>query len=167
MAWLPSLYKARGVPLKQPVCAICVDRTRGATQAVHLTHGVSVYLCSGHASEEFRRRNAGRDFVLTLMRLWQAHGCLTAPRHRALDAHLVALRQGTEKRAGTRPWPGSYAWAALRAEAEALFSRGAEPRRTIAELRGRHARGPAQPPATRTMQRWHAEQRWLLRPRAP
>src|SRR5262245_18278086 len=31
MPWMspPTLYKARQVPTKQPVCAICVDRTRG------------------------------------------------------------------------------------------------------------------------------------------
>ena len=36
MPWTspPTLYKARNVPTKQPVCAICVDRTRGRTQRV-------------------------------------------------------------------------------------------------------------------------------------
>jgi len=166
MAWLPSLYKARGVPLKQAVCAICVERTRGKTQAVYLAYGVQVHLCAGHASEEFRRRNAGRDFALTLMRLWQAHGCLTAPRHRALEAHLAALRHGPAG-ANARPRPGSYAWSALRAEAEGLFARGAAPGRTISELRRRHEGGDATPPTVRTMQRWHSEHRWLLRPRGP
>ena len=81
MAWLPTLYKARGVPLKSPVCAICLDRTRGKTRQVQLGYGVSVWLCVAHASPEFMSENAGRDFVLTLQRLWQACGCLTAPRN--------------------------------------------------------------------------------------
>ena len=166
MAWLPSLYKARGVPLKQAVCAICVERTRGRTQVVHLAHGVQVHLCEGHAGEDFRRRNAGRDFVLTLMRLWQAHGCMTVPRQRALDAHLAALRHGRARSAG-RSRPGSYAWPTLRTEAERMFAGGAEPGRAIRDLRHRHEKGVARPPTVRTMRRWHAEHRWLSRPRAP
>jgi len=47
--WMPTLYKARGVPVKRPVCAICVERTRGATRRVELGYGVSVWLCEGHA----------------------------------------------------------------------------------------------------------------------
>src|SRR6185312_9301751 len=47
MPWMspPTLYKARQVPTKRPVCAICVDRTRGKTQRLQLTHRVSVWLC--------------------------------------------------------------------------------------------------------------------------
>ena len=51
--YLPTLYKARRVPTKQPVCAICVDRTRAKTQRLTLTHGVAVWLCAPHASVEF------------------------------------------------------------------------------------------------------------------
>ena len=42
MPWtpLPTLYKARDVPTKQPVCAICVDRTRGKTHKLRLTNRV-------------------------------------------------------------------------------------------------------------------------------
>jgi hypothetical protein len=52
--YLPTLYKARRVPTKQAVCAICADRTRGRTQELVMGYGVSVWLCAGHASREFR-----------------------------------------------------------------------------------------------------------------
>ena len=45
--YLPTLYKARGLPTKQPVCAICVERTRETTQRVALGYGVGVWLVSG------------------------------------------------------------------------------------------------------------------------
>lgn len=82
--WGATLYKARGVPTKQPVCAICVERTRGRTTRINLGYGVHVCLCEYHSAAEFQRRRGGRDFVLTLQRLWESHGCLTANRHRAL-----------------------------------------------------------------------------------
>jgi hypothetical protein len=163
-----TLYKARGMSVKRPVCAICVDRTRGLTQEVRLSHGVTVWLCRAHASHEFQRRRSGRDFVLTLHRLWQAHGCLTAPRRKALDAHLAALAPRP-----ARSRPGSYAWPALRRRAEAEFAGGRPPLGVIVRLRAMHAGGPAAPPSTRTMLRWHHERRWLeaaatpSRPRSP
>ena len=119
-AYLPTLYKARRVPTKQVVCAICVERTRGKTRAVELGYGVAVHLCQGHASHEFQTQRNGRDFVLTLERLWKAHGCLTVARSNALRRHL-AMCSGAE----ARPRPGSYAWPALRREAEAAFAAGA------------------------------------------
>src|SRR5207302_7593698 len=90
--YLASLYKARKVPTKSPVCAICVDRTRGKTRQVSFGYGVKVWLCEGHASVEFMTQRGGRDLVITLMALWRAHGCLTAARHKALDAHLDGLK---------------------------------------------------------------------------
>lgn len=163
MAWPPTLYKARGVPLKQPVCAICLDRTRGKTQRLELGYGVSVWLCVAHASPEFMSENAGRDFVLTLERLWQACGCLTGPRHRALDAHLKGIRE----RARVRSAPGSYAWPRLRAEAEAAFLGGERPDAVVARLRTRHREDFASVPTAFTMRRWYRERRWLrLSPRA-
>jgi hypothetical protein len=85
--YLPTLYKARRVPTKQAVCAvcaICVERMRGKTRLVELGYGVSVHLCEGHGSREFQTQRSGRDFVLTLQRLWQAHGCLSVARSNAL-----------------------------------------------------------------------------------
>ena len=37
-------------------------------------------------------RRSGRHLVATLQQLWRAHGCLTAARSKALQAHLAALR---------------------------------------------------------------------------
>jgi hypothetical protein len=162
MAYLPSLYKARGVPLKQPVCAICIDRTRGKTLQRQLTHGVSVWLCESHHCVEFMRKNAGRDFVVTLQRIWHAQGCLTTSRHRALDAHLLAVR--TTGRVKTRPRPGSYAWPRLREEAEAAFARGAHVFSTITRLRARYAESDARVPSVRTMRRWFSQGRWIRLP---
>jgi hypothetical protein len=157
---LPTLYKARRVPTKQAVCAICADRTRGRTQELRLTHGVAVWLCEGHASRAFQTQRSGRDLVLTLQRLWRAHGCLTAARHKALQAHLAACRG-----AASRPRPGSYSWPTLRAEAEHHFAAGTPaPATVIAHLRGRHAGDTARAPSVRTMRRWWAERRWLSRP---
>ena len=92
MTRLPTLYKARGVPVKMSICAICLDRTRGKTFERELTHGVRIWLCEGHHSVAFMRSNAGRDFAVTLMRTWRAHGCLTRARARALDHHIKAVR---------------------------------------------------------------------------
>jgi hypothetical protein len=153
---VPTLYKARGMSVKRPVCAICVDRTRGLTVSLRLTHGVTVWLCEAHASPEFQARRSGRDFVLTLQRLWGAHGCLTAARGRALSAHLAAMaeRSGSAK-------PGSYSWAGLRRLAESEFAGGGPPMPTITRLRARYSGGSAAPPSVRTMRRWHRERRWL------
>jgi hypothetical protein len=111
-------------------------------------HGVSVWLCGGHASREFQRRRSGRDLVLTLQRLWRSHGCMTA-----------AALEGPN----ARPCPGSYSWASLRSEAERHFAAGAQPGVIIA-LRGRHAADTARALSIRTMRRWCAERRWLARP---
>jgi hypothetical protein len=153
-----TLYKARGVPTKQQVCAICVDRTRGKTGRLDLGRGVTVWLCADHGSHEFRTRRSGRDFVLTLGRLWSAHGCLTKQRSRALDDHLAANRSAP---AAPRRRPGSYAWPALRREAEELFRRGANPAAVISQLRRRHADDYASVPSVRTMRRWYFERRWM------
>jgi hypothetical protein len=165
MTQLPSLYKARGVPVKSPVCAICLDRTRGKTFERELTHGVRIWLCEGHHSVAFLRANAGRDFVVTLMRSWRSHGCLTRARSRALDAHLAAVR--TLGRAAARRRPGSYAWPRLRREAEECFALGERALATIMRLRERHALDHATVPSIRTMRRWFAQGRWLRFPVLP
>jgi len=77
---LPTLYKARGLALKRPVCAICIDRTRGRTEEIRLGYRVTVWLCPGHASQAFQTKRSGRDFARTLMGVWQANGCMTAAR---------------------------------------------------------------------------------------
>jgi hypothetical protein len=158
---VPTLYKTRGLPLKQAVCAICVERTQGHTELVHLTHGVSVWLCPGHAGTGFRTKRGGRDFVITLQRIWHANGCLTASRRHALEAHLRALRGHH-----ARPRPGSYAWPALRREVEARLARGGSLHPLLGEVRTRLSAGPARPPSTATLRRWQREQRWLAHERA-
>ena len=158
MARAATLYKARGMATKGEPCAICADRTRGRTRAVAPGFGVSVWLCADHASDEFQQARGGRDFVLTLQRLWSAHGCLTKRRSAALTAHLATLRGGTPPQR-----PGSYSWPSVREEAEARFRAGEDPSVVIAELRSRHADGVARPPSVRTMQRWYHERRWLTK----
>src|SRR5206468_4917537 len=154
--YLPTLYKARRVPTKQPVCAICVDRTRGKTQRVTLTHGVEVWLCGPHASAGFQRQRSGRDFVRTLSGIWQANGCLTAARHRALAAHLASLADRP-----ARPMPGSYSWPQLRGRLEEVYATGTRPADVADSVHERYAACPARPPSRRTLERWHAQRRWL------
>ena len=156
---LPTLYEARNLPLKRPVCAICIDCTRGRTEEIRLGYRVSVWLCPGHASHAFQTTRGGRDFARTLMGVWQANGCMTQARQRALDAHLHRQR-GHHRRAR----PGSYAWPELRRRLEARHAAGAPPL-DPGEL-GAHPCGrcTAHTPSHRTLQRWHAERRWLNRP---
>jgi len=156
--YLPTLYKARRVPTKQAVCAICVERTRGRTRLVELGYGVSVHLCEGHGSREFQTQRSGRDFVLTLQRLWHSHGCLSVARSKALRRHLAAC-SGAEARLR----PGSYSWPELRQMVEAAFAAGKPAAVVIAAVRRLHADGPAHPPSVRTMRRWHTERRWMAR----
>ena len=139
-----------------PVCAICLDRTRGVCRRIDLTHGVSVWLCAGHASPDYQRRHGGRDFAITLERVWQANGCLTASRRRALASHLRLLTHRPP-----RPKPGSHSWPELRRVVEGWFADGARldevNRRVAHRFRGAQAR----PPSIRTLARWRAERRWL------
>ncbi len=125
---------------------------------MRLTHGVTVWLCEGHASHAFRTHRSGRDFVVTLQRIWHANGCLTTNRSKALDAHLKAL-QGSEARSR----PGSYAWPSIRREVEERLARGSALGPIITEIKRRLAAGPARPPSTSTLRRWQRQQRWLTR----
>ena len=127
-----------------------------------LTHGVKLSLCEGHHSIEFMCSNAGRDFAVTLMRIWRAQGCFTRARSRALAAHLRAVR--VLGAVATRDQPGSYAWPRLRREAEDCFARGDGTLTTIVRLREQHARDHAKVPSIRTMQRWFSQCRWLRAP---
>jgi hypothetical protein len=157
----PTLYKARQVPTKQPVCAICVDRTRGKTQKLQLTHRVSVWLGHDHASPTFQTRRSGRDFATTLAAVWKANDCLTIARSKALAAHLERQRGAEQPQ---RPRPGSYAWPDLRRAVEAGYAAGATPGEIAPAVHARYAECPARPPSRRTIQRWHAQRRWLVRP---
>ena len=153
-----SLYKARNVPHKSPCCAICIDRTRGKTQRVGFGYGVEVWLCATHASVAFLTRRGGRDLVVTLTGVWRANGCLTAARHRAMDAHLASLRARP-----ARPRPGSYAWPRVRVRAERLWAAGAPHASVDLRIRGANY-AAAEPPSLRTIRRWRAQRRWLRPP---
>ena len=162
MTRLHSLYKARGLPVKSPICAICLYRTHGKARERQLGYGVRIWLCAIHHSVEFMRSNAGRDFVVTLARMWKAQGCLTRSRAKALKAHLAAVKD-VGQRAPRRARPGSCAWPRLRAQAEQAFAHGADVLATITTLRERHADDHATVPSIRTMRRWFAQGRWLSR----
>lgn len=161
MTRLHSLYKAHGVPVKSPICAICLDRTRGKARERQLGYGVRIWLCETHHSVEFMRSRAGRDFVVTMARIWRAQGCLTTLRSKALKAHLAAVKE--VGRAVTRVRPGSYAWPRLRIQAEQAFAHGDDVLATITALRERHADDHATVPSVRTMRRWFSQGRWLRR----
>jgi hypothetical protein len=157
-----SLYKARNVPVKSPLCAICIDRTRGKTLERQLGYGVRIWLCEAHHSLEFMRSNAGRDFAVTLLRIWRSQGCLTRARSKALEAHLENVKAIAH--APVRSRPGSYAWPRLRAEAESAFAGGERVLAAITRLRERHAHDHAKVPSVRTMRRWFSQGRWLRLP---
>jgi hypothetical protein len=71
--------------------------------------------------------------------------------------------QALRPRGARRP-PGSYAWSALRKEAERRFAAGELPRHVIDELQELVAGYGPSPPSRRTMMRWYAERRWLRSP---
>jgi len=152
-----SLYKARNVPTKSPCCAICVDRTRGRTQRVSFGYGVAAWLCADHSSVDFLTRRSGRDLVVTLSGVWQAAGGMTASQHKAMMAHLAALKARPAK-----PLPGSYAWPQVRARAEQLFAAGHQLAPVDRALRAADF-GVAEPPSPRTVRRWRSQRRWLAR----
>ncbi len=151
-----SFYKGQRLGTRPP-CLLCMGPGEGAREQLHLPYGVSVWLCGAHRSAGFQRRRAGRDFVASLWRAWEAGGCLTRARSRALDAHRARLLDVR----GPRSRPGSYAWPELRREAERRFAAGEPPWRVAQELRERARGGTARPPSARTLRRWFQEGRWL------
>ena len=150
----------KGEPLGScPPCVICMGRGEGERGLLTLPGGVSVWLCAAHRSESFQRRRACRDFVYTLSCVWQAAGCFTARRRRALELHrqrLLAQARGPSPRSR----PGSYTWPELRQEAEGQWAKGQPLRRVIDRIRSKASRGLAHPPSRTTLYRWHAEARW-------
>ena len=125
-----SYYKAAWIG-KLPMCAICGGAGDGPRAEHHLTHGVSVWLCGAHRSDEFQRRRAGRDFVASLQAVWRAAGIRSKRHEAALSAHLDRVRRQPQ-----RAQPGSYSWPSLRREAERRFSAGEQPRRVIEDCAG-------------------------------
>ena len=157
-----SFYKGEWLGSRPP-CAICMGRGEGGRAQLVLPGGVVVWLCAAHRSGSFQRRRAGRDFVVTLRYVWQAAGCLTARRERALEVHRERLlREAAGPPARSRP--GSYSWPELRREAEGLWASGAPLRGVIDKLRARAGRGEARAPSRQTMYRWFGEARWRAGP---
>ena len=142
-----------------PPCVICGHSGRGQRTQQALTHGITVWLCTPHASEAFLRRRGGTEFAQRLLAAWAAAGAATARRIAALKAHVDQIRNATLD----RTLPGSYSWPKLREEAERRFAAGDDPARVIDELRADYADGPAMVPSIRTMRRWFTDGRWRSR----
>ena len=160
-----SVYKHPHLPRKQNLCAVCSLETRGPVVELHLTHGVSVWLCRYHASEEFQTMRSGRDFDLTLFQVWQANRCFTRNHRLALAAHR--RRQLPRRRRSEADLPGSHNWKALRNEAEHRFADGESLQSVLRDLRNRHAHDTADAPSERTIRRWFHDGRWRRGVRTP
>lgn len=156
-----SFYKGERLG-SQPPCAICMGRGEGERGRLTLPGGVQVWLCAAHRSESFQRSRAGRDFFVSLSCVWQAAGCFTARRRRALEVHRARLLRRASGPA-PRSRPGSYSWPELRREAEGMWASGSPVRAVIEKLRARVGRGEARAPSRTTMYRWFGESRWLAR----
>ena len=133
-------------------------QTDGKTQLVELTHGVSVWLCRWHASEEFRTMRSGRDFELTLFLAWRAQNCYSRNHAKALAVHR--REQRTRRRRSEHDLPGSYHWKALRNEAEERFASGESLASVRRDFLQRHADDVADAPSERTIRRWYHDGRW-------
>ena len=57
-----------------PPCAICARTGQGPRRLLHLTHGVSVWLCHTHASDKYLREDEGTVFAERLLNMWLAPG---------------------------------------------------------------------------------------------
>jgi hypothetical protein len=156
-----TLYKA-GYGRKSPVCAVCLDRTQGLTSKVNVGYGQHVWLCAGHSSREFRYARGGRDFALTLMKIWTAAGGLTRLRSLAIDAHLARVRRSLHPPDPRKP--GSYSWPDLRAELDERLARGEAFDEIVADVRRRYATSAARLPSDRTFRRWRSDPRPARRP---
>jgi hypothetical protein len=156
-----TLYKA-GYGRKGPVCAVCLDRTRGLTTKVNVGYGQHVWLCATHSSREFRVTRGGRDFALTLMKIWTASGGLTRLRSLAIDAHLERVRRSVHPPDPRKP--GSYSWPDLRAEIDERLARGEAFDEIVADVRRRYASSAARLPSDRTFRRWRSDPRPPRRP---
>ena len=78
-----------------PVCAICGHAGRGETAELHMTHGVSVWLCPPHRDLGFLRRRRGGTFTTRLEAVWRANGMATSRRLAALHTHPRRMTRPT------------------------------------------------------------------------
>ena len=146
-----------------PPCVICGQYKRDTRTQRHLTHGISVWLCTTHAHESFLRQRGGAEFAERLAAVWAATGLTNGRWNDALHAHVRSIRNAGAE----RDRPGSYSWPKLRKEAERRFATGEDPRAIITDLRQHNADGPAMAPSVRTMRRWYTQARWLDTPPQP
>lgn len=157
-----SAYKNRKVP-DGKLCLVCQLKTRTPVAEVRLEYGVSVQLCTIHASKAFLSMRQGKDFATTIGRAWEAANCLTPDRRYALEAHRDRFRR--RPRGASRPQrdrPGSYAWKYLRGELERRAAAGESAASIIRDLRERHRDDIADMPSVSTMRRWYRQARWKL-----
>ena len=138
-------------------CAICGRRGQRPRTPHHMTHGITIWLCDHHHSNEYMTRREGHEFVERLAGAWAAAGMLTIRRHDALHTHLHRIQSA----GADRERPGSYSWPMLRREAERRYAAGEPPAQVIHELRQNYRDGPAMVPSVRTMRRWFTQARWL------
>ena len=110
MTRLLSLYKARGIPVKSPLCAICLDRTRGKRFLGSLPTGSR----SGSATGITASSSCGPTRVAISLRRSCGSGRRRAVsrvhRGKALEWHLRAVRTSGgrfELGPGRMPGPGS------------------------------------------------------------
>ena len=75
-----------------PPCATCAGTGRQSRRLVHLTHGVSVWLCQEHPGDGFLRDDDGTVFAERLAAMWLATGTLTARRAAALRTHIRQIQ---------------------------------------------------------------------------
>lgn len=167
---LPSHYKAEGQG-KGEACLICQTQTRGGAKAVYLGFGEYVFLCPGHASEEFRRKRNGRDFALSIWKASRSAGRMTKARRKALDRIFGELNGPKPDAPTERQRPGSYAWPGARKAVEDACAKGAQAIGSIRDVAlkqiGKMALRTVSAPSDRTLRRWRADRRWAEPPGAP
>ena len=134
-----TFYKARGMGAVAAVRDLHGAGARGPGGGEAGLRGPGVAVRRAPVGRSSPRRRAGRDLVVSLTAVWDAAGCLTAARQRALRAHLarVARRAGSRarvpaptpgRRCGARPSRGSPAATPVQRRHRAICAR-------------RHARG--------------------------
>ena len=152
MNTLPTLYKARNLPLKRPVCAICVDRTRranGGGAARVPRDRLAVPWARGAGVSDQAGRERLRADALGGVAGQRLHDRRPAPGARRAPGQPCAVRP----RAGGR---GSYAWPKLRRRLEARSPPA--PRRSTPQHVGDRLQRPVpHTPTARTLQPRHAE----------
>ena len=121
---------------------------RGSARAGPLTSGVKRLALRGHHSVAFLHHNAGRDFVVTMERIWRSQGCLDARSFEGADGRpqLIHAAFGTPVK---RARPGSYAWPRLGARPRRHSRWASACSRWSRDCGSRHAGGDATPPSIR------------------